>query len=302
MLMMTLPMLAMIRIAFALMSQFRIWLANRKQSKFGPEKFIEEQSKLELFGIREEVEHMTSLTLTLGHVLIFGGIAPIAVPLCFIVFAFQLRAAAVTLTKNSKRAFPYKTAGMGPWIEITNFLRVVGVLFSGYLLVAFGPLFSGTELMTRMSGLLFYFFFVRLSWLICDVAYPPQSEAAELLEARREYVTDVVLHRKEDSKCEEHNDAAPLAQLAGSTPPRSASQLAGSTPPREGDSHRRRGSDESESFDAMWKDFDKPEHYDIVISGQWDLIPHHIRCEDATPRSERGKRDESFHKKHSRWG
>merc|ERR1719162_1326383 len=49
--------------------------------------YVEEQGKYGDFRVREQIELMTQLSLTLGYVLIFGAIAPRIVPICFVVFA-----------------------------------------------------------------------------------------------------------------------------------------------------------------------------------------------------------------------
>merc|ERR1719454_361042 len=87
--------------------------------------FVEEQSKVGGFRVREQIEVTVQLCLTLGYILIFGAVAPRIVPMCLLVFMVQLRAAAVLITKAAHRTIPRMTAGVGPLVYIVGVLMVV---------------------------------------------------------------------------------------------------------------------------------------------------------------------------------
>jgi len=172
--------------------KFKVWLEDYQLKKAGgtPQErtFVELQSKFGTYRTRELIESMTQLCLALGYVLIFAGIVPAVVPICFLIFTVRLRASAVLLTTAVNRPVPRRTAGLGHWLTITEALMSVGVLFTGFLLVNFGPLFKGTEVLTKVTGLVLYVGFVNLLWVFIDICVPRHSPGAELLEARRDHV------------------------------------------------------------------------------------------------------------------
>lgn len=164
--------------------------------------YVEQQSKYGRFRVREQIEGMTQLSLTLGYVLIFGCVAPRIVPLCFLIFMIQLRAGGVIMTTAVNRTVPRVTVGLGPWNDIFYFLMGLGVLFSAYLLVQFGPLFKGTVLLTKLTGIFMYCFLVLLIWLCVDLCCPASDSKSQLLEDRRNVVEHCVMRLHEGKNFE----------------------------------------------------------------------------------------------------
>jgi hypothetical protein len=184
-------------------AKFGGWYEDYQMKQQGLEKikrsFLEEQGKFAPFGVPEQVEALVQLALTVGFILIFGGVAPRIALLCLIVFMVQLRAGAVILTTAATRTVPRQAMGVGHIGDAMNFLNVVGMAFSGYMLVNFAPLFRGTMILTRVSAWLFWGLFVCLLWFFVDIALPPRGGGGDLLDARRAYV--------EKKVGESHSDA-----------------------------------------------------------------------------------------------
>eukprot|EP00747_Dinoflagellata_sp_TGD_P117409 gnl/TRDRNA2_/TRDRNA2_172601_c0_seq1.p1 gnl/TRDRNA2_/TRDRNA2_172601_c0~~gnl/TRDRNA2_/TRDRNA2_172601_c0_seq1.p1 ORF type:complete len:952 (-),score=137.05 gnl/TRDRNA2_/TRDRNA2_172601_c0_seq1:125-2980(-) len=158
-----------------------------------PRSFAEEQSKYAEFRSKEQIEAMLQLVLSLGYVLIFGVVAPITVPLCFLVFAVQLRASAHLLCHTAKRAVPWQHAGIGHWQWCVALLMRVGVLFEGFLLVSFGESFKGTELLAKLTGVILFFLAGIVIWAMVDALVPGVDKEAELLSKRRAHVEKKIL-------------------------------------------------------------------------------------------------------------
>jgi len=198
----TLTILALMQIlqvfVATLMVKFGLFLERRAMVNAGEDaplySYVEEQRKFGQFRIREQIEVMTQLSLTMGYVLIFGCIAPRIVPLCFIVFMMQLRAGGVLMTTAFNRTVPRLTVGIGAWNDVLYFLMLLGILFSAYLLVQFGPVFEGTRLITKLSGMFLYCFIIGVLWVCVDLACPVKDPRSELLESRREVVEQKVQH------------------------------------------------------------------------------------------------------------
>lgn len=161
--------------------------------------YIEEQSKYDEFRIREQIEGMIQLVVALGYVLIFGTIAPIIIALCFLVFMVQFRSNAYLTTQSCRRPVPRRSAGLGQWQTIVKFLMGFGQVFSGFLLVEYGPSFQGTYLLTKLSGFLIYVASTFLIWELVSCVVKPTSSGATLLQTRREYVISKVLAANEEA-------------------------------------------------------------------------------------------------------
>jgi hypothetical protein len=235
--------------------KFFIWWEDRalrqeceKDGKEVPVRsFLEEQAKYEDYRIRQQIEGMVQLVVALGYVLIFGAVAPRIVPLCFCVFVVQLRAVAYMTTQSSRRPLPRKSTGLGSWAGIIQFLMGFGVIFSGYLVVVYGPAFEGTVLMTKLSGLIIYIVVIGLIWVLISMVCPPTSKMAGLLAARRDYVL---------KKVDGANEESQIAQLKTEHQLDKAGKGSG-------------GSRLSEE----------------ILSGAWDKIPHLVDCDNVnTPR------------------
>lgn len=198
-----------------------LWWETRQMTKAGLPApnytYVEKQTKFGNFQVREQVEVMSSLVLSLGFILIFGAVAPIIVPLCLLIFAVQLRAGAVLLTSAVNRPMPSVSMGIGPWNDIVLFLTILGIFFSGYLTVQFGTLFEGTMLLTKLSCLCMYVATVLSLWVVVDYAVPPTSDNALLIDERREYVMDKMHDKEQDAILSRLEKAEAELDLAAST-------------------------------------------------------------------------------------
>jgi hypothetical protein len=162
--------------------------------------FVEKQGKFGPYRTREQIETMTRLTLNIGFVLIFGGIVPIIIPLCLLSFLVQLRSKAVLLTTAIDRPVPRRTRGIGPWLGIIELLMEVSIVFTAYVLVNFGPLFQGMELLPKVSGFILYLLLVRMLWAMHDIISPAKTEEGEMLSQRREHIVSQLLKKEAETK------------------------------------------------------------------------------------------------------
>jgi len=224
----TLMCLVMMRIVLVIVAAVKVkvalWLERRQMVAAGLPppvySFVEEQSKYSKFGIRDQVEAMSCLAQTLGYVLIFGAAVPRVIPLCFFVFVVQLRGLAVQLTTSTTRSVPRLSVGIGAWKGIVHILLIVGMAFTGYLLVQFGPSFRGTSVLTRLFCLCLYIMTSVLIWACVDLVLPNHCPKTDILAARREYVTKKLLQRNENHKTDlqglENSASVRLAGVAAS--------------------------------------------------------------------------------------
>jgi hypothetical protein len=183
--------------------EVKLWLEKRAISKAGGDPprycFVEKQSKFGKFRIREQIEVMTQLSLTLGYVLIFGAIVPLVVPLCFLVFVVQLRAGAVLVTTSANRPIPRASLGIGVWRDVIHCLMFTGIFFSGYLLVQFEPMFAGAHLLTKLTCLMLYSGLLIFWFVVCDWLFPKRTPSVQTLEGRRDH-TQKKLQEKIEKK------------------------------------------------------------------------------------------------------
>jgi len=185
--------------------------------------FVEEQAKYDEFRIREQIEGMVQLVVALGYVLIFGAVAPIIVPLCFLVFSVQFRLTAYMTTRSSRRPLPRRSLGLGAWEGVIHFIMGFGLVFSGFLLVIYGPSFRGTYLLTKVSGLVAYVALMLLAWQVVALICPATSNGAKLLSSRREHVL---------KKVAQANEEANIAHLKTQNKGRQASPISADKDPR----------------------------------------------------------------------
>lgn len=205
--------------------------------------FIEEQAKYDENRIRVQIEGMMQLVITLGYLLIFGAVAPVIVPLCLLLFVVQLRANAWQLTRNTKRSLPRKAAGLGAWLNVVKFLMVTGVVFTGFLVVAHGPSFGGTRILTKVTGFIFYIGVMFIAGQVTAFCLPDSDKGSHLLEKRRQYVVD---------KVTEKNDIVTIANLKQDV--------------------------RTTSFHHSLGKFD-----DEIQGGKWDSIPHLVDAYQPQP-------------------
>merc|ERR1719401_602064 len=133
---------------------------------------------------------MMTLVIALGFILLFGGVSAWVVPLCFAVFAVQVRALAVMLTNNCQRTFPYRCRGMGYWCGIVRMLNTMGLFYSGFLFVAYGQSFQQAVLLAKVTGFCVYCAGMFLLWAVVDIIFPPHDADTRLLAARRAHVVE----------------------------------------------------------------------------------------------------------------
>jgi len=164
---------------------------------------IEEQAKYAVISELEEVRHAMTLVIALGFVLLFGGISTTVVPLCFLVFAVQLRTFAVLLLADAQRTLPAESAGIGNWQRCITFLMAVGVLYSGFLFVAFGQSFHGTKLLAKMTAMMSFCLAAAGIWWLLDLVWPDFDKDTTLLVKRRDHVTRTVMKRAGAEKLQE---------------------------------------------------------------------------------------------------
>merc|ERR1719183_334658 len=141
----------------------------------------EQQAKQLSFTIQGQIDLLLPLYGSLGYVLLFSGVCPFIVPLCFLVFAVQLRANAYMVTNTAKRVFPQGSKGVGFLKTIVGYLNKAGILYSGFLLVGYGATFQGMPLVGRMSGFIVYCLMMALVWEFVNIACSPQDPQTRIL-------------------------------------------------------------------------------------------------------------------------
>lgn len=149
--------------------------------------FLEAQAKYPKFLLDEQIETMVELVLALGFVLIFGAVAFGTVLFCFLVFFIQLRASAYHLTTNARRPLPRWSQGIGAWEGVVELMMSIGILFEGFLIVTFDSSFSGAEPITKLMGIVVFWFIVAFTWFLVDLCCPARDSETELLDRRRKY-------------------------------------------------------------------------------------------------------------------
>jgi hypothetical protein len=210
----TITLLALIRIAQVIFQTLRVDIElaweRRKIIKAGGKPrsvhVVEEQTKYGEFRIREQVEGMTCLVLTLGYVLLFGSSTPAVVPLCFMVFVVQLRACAILVTTAANRPPAKMVLGIGPWQSVVDFLEFIGVVFTAYLFVQFSSMFQGTTVLTRLTCFVFYIGFLRCLVFLVDLGVHRETGNAELVDQRRHYILQKLFEKEQEVLVEAATD------------------------------------------------------------------------------------------------
>lgn len=184
----------------AFLVKFALWWEDRALKKrLGTEdipkrSFVEEQSKYLDFQAQEQVQAMIQLVVPLGYVMMFGGIAPMIIPMCFVVFALSLRAGAFSLLTAAKRPVPREMYGIGRWREVILGLMYIGLFFSGFLMASYGDMLDGTWMITRMSIIGIFCLIICVIWMVIDCIIPASAVSVEILAARRARIA----HRLEE--------------------------------------------------------------------------------------------------------
>lgn len=152
--------------------------------------FTEEQSNYSELDIRSQIQMILQPVISIGFVILFGGVAPVIVPFVLAVFVVQLRASAFLLVATTKRTLPRISQGIGAWGKVLAGLRGIGALFASYLLVVYGAMFKGQQVITRLTGMFGFVLFILILWEFVDQVVPTQSPEAKLLAKRRAHVKD----------------------------------------------------------------------------------------------------------------
>mmetsp|Transcript_65405 Transcript_65405/g.114335 ORF Transcript_65405/g.114335 Transcript_65405/m.114335 type:complete len:951 (-) Transcript_65405:275-3127(-) len=181
-----------------------------------PRSFLEEQSKYVEYDYMLQAEETAQLFVPLGYVLIFGAVAPRIVPLCLLKFVFHLRTEAFLTTRSWRRPFPSVIYGLGVWADILQILMYIGMVFSGYLWVAYGALFEEAWILTRLSSFIMYMFCMQAVWWATDLLCPPTSKGGQLLKARRDYVLDKLYGRVRDENSKNNDSKYPVQEAVHS--------------------------------------------------------------------------------------
>jgi hypothetical protein len=180
----------------------------RKFHEEPPERsFHEEQAKRAKIDEAAEVQNMMTLVIALGFVLHFGGVAPLALVFTFAVFAVQLRAFAVLLVGSAQRAVPQRSQGIGSWSVIVEFLMTSGVLYTGFLFVAYGMTLEGAPLLAKTTCFAIFCFSIFLAWAIVEMTFPAVDEEEDLLFKRRNYVKKLIMEMSHKGELTEHDES-----------------------------------------------------------------------------------------------
>jgi len=186
-------------LAGRLLVRLSLWWEVRQLKKKGgdvPTRYvIEEQSKYAKITESEEVQHMQVLVVALGYVFLFGGVSAAVVPYSLVVFAVNLRAFAIMLCTCAQRPFPHQSFGIGNWMFCIRFLMSVGVMYAGFMFVAYGAAFRGSTVKAKMTGMILFGLFVLVVWEFINLVYPPDDKDRILMIQRRGYVQRRLLSR-----------------------------------------------------------------------------------------------------------
>lgn len=210
----SLILLSLVRIGEAvfttLLVRFKLWREEQvRQQELNTEErpklcYAEIQSNYAEFRIREQIEMMSQLVVSLGFVIMFGSVAPLIVPFSLLVFVVNLRIEAFLLMTASKRPFPRRAYGIEAWTMVIRAIRGIGALFSAYLLAVYGAMFRGQETITRLSGMFAFCLFVLIIWALVDLVFPSTSPEADLLKERREYVKNRLMEKCAETAHNKH--------------------------------------------------------------------------------------------------
>jgi hypothetical protein len=220
---MTMIILAVARAAQVVVQCFvvrlMIWLEDRglrqnlTEGKELPKRgFAEEQAKYADFSQVEQIQTIIQSVIPLGFVIMFGCVAPIIIPFAFLVFVVQLRSTAFFLVTSCKRPIPRKANSMGGWMRVIGWLEGMGVAFSAFLLMYYGNILAGEQLITKLTVVLIYLLVVCILCGIVDSFIPRHSNIATVLTNRRRAVCRNIFRISAESEVSKKQEkAAPRA-------------------------------------------------------------------------------------------
>jgi hypothetical protein len=157
--------------------------------------FVEEQALYVEFRMREEIEHMQKMVISLGYVLFFGSIIPSLVLFFAVYFLLENRSLAVQLLRFCQRPFPRRSLGIGAWNQAVKLLMKVATAMNGFLYVNLDDTFAESSKMARVSCFALFCLLAEALLLLVDVIFPPWDTQTSLLKNRRERVMEVLLHQ-----------------------------------------------------------------------------------------------------------
>jgi hypothetical protein len=177
----------------------------------------EEEAKMNPFRAEDQIDMMCQLMLSLGFIILFGGVVPIMVPFCLLLFALNLRMGAQVLVTSTQRPFPRKILGIGAWKKIVALLMMSGMIFSGFMMVVNSSTFNGTPVVAKLTGLMLYCCVVAAVWELVNCVVPPTGKDTLRLRRQHQCVLSAI-HRK----CQDSNEkkAADKARISIRNSPR----------------------------------------------------------------------------------
>jgi len=140
------------------------------------------------FELLDQMDTLLELVGSLGYVILFGSVAPVAVPLCFIEFAVQLRATAVELMAWKRRPVPVEFMGLSACRNAVRFLISVGIVLTSILIVMHGKFFHDAPIISKLTGCLSFIIIASATRGILALAFDEQDPDTRLMIARRNYV------------------------------------------------------------------------------------------------------------------
>lgn len=167
--------------------------------------YMEQQAKMDNYSVDDDINDMLSLVISVGYVLLFGGVCPAVVLIALVVFMVQLRATAWRFCRVTKRPFPVDAASLGAWDSILSTLSWLGMLASVTI-----PLLN-THHFQRFDEeykvLLFFgaeHVFICLRLLV-SFSIPDISNQSRMIRLRRQYILNRLLAGKIEKKKDSTN-------------------------------------------------------------------------------------------------
>jgi hypothetical protein len=165
-----------------------IWWEDRNNPERANTRTREElQGKYGEFEMPEEIMAMSQLVISLGYVLLFGGIQPMVVPLCLIVFAVQLRSTANLLVTAARRPFP-RVAGIDAYESIIGVMMRVGIFASSLWLTEVEVVYYNGSKLTEVAMLVITVIGLAAVVYCVDMVRPSTRHHADLLTDCRKHV------------------------------------------------------------------------------------------------------------------
>lgn len=154
---------------------------------------VEEQAKYSPHRVQQQVEVIVGLALSLGHVVLFGGLAPVAAALAFAMFFVRWRASAHLLLYWSQRPFPRTGTGLSSLLRAFNILLQAGAFTTAFLVAVYSAGMGSAPSFVKLSGVLFVVALVHTMWILVDLILPPDDGAAKMLKRKQRYVMNKTL-------------------------------------------------------------------------------------------------------------